>query len=132
MPAANSASNLPFAIGIERVAHDSVSGTSRALSGGEPNTKDVKSDAIIQQEIMAYLTVRSTAQDTLEGIVEWWLLEQKVDQATSDVKAALAQLVIEKKLSAKKGADGRVHYRLRERESKTRPKAIGNSRQKGR
>jgi len=81
---------------------------------------------------MAYLTARSTAQDTLEGIVEWWLLEQKVDQATSDVKAALAQLVIQEKLSAKKGADGRVHYRLRRRESKTRRKGIGDPHPKGR
>jgi hypothetical protein len=87
---------------------------------------------MIQKEIMAYLAVNSTAQDTFEGIVEWWLLQQKVEQAASDVKAALDQLVSLEKLSAKQGADGRVHYRLKRKESRTSPKAPGGSRPNGR
>jgi hypothetical protein len=79
----------------------------------------LKSDTTIQKDILAYLAVNPTAQDTLEGIVEWWLLERKIEQAAEAVKASLAKLVIEEKLSAKMGADGRVHYRLRLRESKT-------------
>jgi|HubBroStandDraft_1064217.scaffolds.fasta_scaffold571564_1 hypothetical protein len=85
----------------------------------------LKSDAAIQKEILAHLAENPKAQDTFEGIVEWWLLEQKIEQAVSVVKAALAKLVAEKKLSARRGADGRFHYRLRAQELKTRRKSSG-------
>jgi hypothetical protein len=91
----------------------------------------LKSNAAIQKEVMAYLSANPMAQDTLEGIVAWWLLEQKIEEAASGVKAALAKLVIEKKLSAKKGPDGRIHYRLRPREAKARGKRSGLPRMKG-
>ena len=45
--------------------------------------------------------------------MEWWLLKQKIAQSTADVEAALANLVAEGKLMARKGADGRVRYLLR-------------------
>jgi hypothetical protein len=80
----------------------------------------LKSNAAIQKDVLAYLSANPMAQDTLEGIVAWWLLEQKIEAAASGVKAALAKLVQEKKLSAKKGPDGRVHYRLKPRKSKAR------------
>jgi hypothetical protein len=91
----------------------------------------LKSKAAIQREVMAYLSANPTAQDTLEGIVAWWLLEQKIEEAASGVKAALAKLVKEKKLSAKKGPDGRVHYRLKPRETKARGKRRVLPRPKG-
>jgi hypothetical protein len=33
------------------------------------------------------------AQDTLEGVVEWWLLERKIKNQTDLAKEALAELV---------------------------------------
>jgi hypothetical protein len=72
----------------------------------------LKSDTAIRKEILDYLAVNPTAQDTLEGIVEWWLLEQQIEKAASAVKTALTRLVNEKKVTVIKGADGRVHYRL--------------------
>ena len=43
--------------------------------------------------ILAYLVDHPKAQDTLEGIVEWWLLEQKITYETARVKEALSELV---------------------------------------
>lgn len=46
-------------------------------------------------EILSYLLDYSGAQDTLDGIVEWWLLERHIRYQVSRVKAALADLVRE-------------------------------------
>ena len=56
----------------------------------------------IEEKILAYLKTHPDAQDTLEGVVEWWLREQTIRHRTITVKAALKQLikqglVIEKK-----------------------------------
>jgi hypothetical protein len=85
----------------------------------------LKNDAAIRKDILDYLAAHPGAQDTSEGIVEWWLLEQKIERATPAVKAALSRLVSEKKLRAKKGPDGRVHYRLMRQESKKAHKTLG-------
>ena len=42
--------------------------------------------------ILRYLMERPHAQDTLEGIAEWWVMEQCVKQRTAEVRRALAQL----------------------------------------
>ena len=72
----------------------------------------VKKDITVKNDILAYLEINQGAQDTLEGIVEWWLLKQRIQNATEVVRTALDQLVVEHKVSVKRGADGRVHYRL--------------------
>jgi len=72
----------------------------------------LKSEATIDKDILAYLAENRGAQDTFEGIVEWWLLKQRINQAVSEVKAALGRLVARKLVAAQKGRDGRMHYRL--------------------
>jgi len=49
----------------------------------------------IKQEILAYLEVHPESRDTLEGIVEWWLLRLKIEFATKRVEEALNELVAE-------------------------------------
>ena len=44
-------------------------------------------------EILEYLDRHPEAQDTLEGIVEWWLLETRIQRAFAEVKTAIAELV---------------------------------------
>lgn len=66
----------------------------------------------IADEILAYLVEHPNARDTLEGIVQWWLLEQEIKKWTAEVKAALAGLVGEGLVIEERGADTRVHYRL--------------------
>lgn len=71
------------------------------------------------QEILAYLAAHPEAQDTLEGIVQWWLLEQKIRRQTARVKEALAELVTQKLILERPGSDLRKHYRLNRRKMKT-------------
>ena len=63
-------------------------------------------------DILGYLVDHPGAQDTVEGIVEWWLLEQRIKKATTQVKAVLAQLVAEGLVIAHQGPAGRVYYRV--------------------
>jgi hypothetical protein len=43
--------------------------------------------------ILAYLARHPAAKDAIEGIVEWWLLEQHIVNQTAIVRAALETLV---------------------------------------
>ncbi len=68
-------------------------------------------------EILAYLAEHPDAQDTVEGIVEWWLLEQKIKRQMTQVKDALTELVAQGLVLEDKGKDGRIHYRMNRRKS---------------
>ncbi len=46
----------------------------------------------ISERILSYLSDHPDAQDTLEGIVEWWLLEQDIKHRTAATERALAEL----------------------------------------
>ncbi len=47
----------------------------------------------IAHEILAYLMDHPDAQDTLDGVVQWWLLERKIKNQADLAKEALAELV---------------------------------------
>jgi hypothetical protein len=64
------------------------------------------------ENILAYLATHPEAQDTMEGIVEWWLLEQEIRRSTAQVKAALAELVAQGLVLERRGKDGQIHYRI--------------------
>ena len=73
----------------------------------------------IANEILAYLIKHPEAQDTLEGITEWWLLEQRIRSAVAEVDGALHNLVADDLLVSRQCADGRTYYglnRAKERE----------------
>jgi hypothetical protein len=73
----------------------------------------------IANEILAYLVKHPEAQDTLEGITEWWLLEQRIRYAVAEVDGALNKLVADGLLVIRQCADGRTYYglnRAKERE----------------
>jgi hypothetical protein len=70
----------------------------------------LNNESPVERQILDYLTKHPAAQDTLRGIVEWWLLRQNIEQSTADVEAALDGLVAQGKLGAWTGPDGRVHY----------------------
>lgn len=70
-----------------------------------------KSDII--REILAYFVEHPEAEDTLNGILQWWLLERKIKSQTENVKEALADLV--KKglvLEYNRSSDRSVRYRI--------------------
>lgn len=73
----------------------------------------------IADEILAYLVEHPEAQDTLEGITEWWLLEQRIRHAVAKVDGVLDDLVADDLLVRRHCADGRTYYglnRAKERE----------------
>ena len=47
----------------------------------------------VSREILRYLLRHPDAQDTLEGISEWWLLEETIIRKYAEVEAALTKLV---------------------------------------
>ena len=72
----------------------------------------------IARDVLTYLTEHPEAQDTFEGIVEWWLLEQKLQRQTAEVKAVLDDLAAQKLILERRAGDSRTHYRLNRRKVK--------------
>jgi len=70
----------------------------------------LKSESPIKRQILDHLTENPAAGDTLRGIVEWWILKQQIAQATTEVEAAVAELIANGQLSAWTGPDGQLHY----------------------
>jgi len=56
-------------------------------------SQGVAQDSHTAYEILSYLAEYSRAQDTFDGIIEWWLLERSVKYQIAKVKDALAALV---------------------------------------
>jgi hypothetical protein len=61
--------------------------------------------------ILSYLLEHPDAGDTLEGIVEWWLLHQKIRYETRNVSQAISELVADGLIVTQKGTDSRIIYR---------------------
>jgi hypothetical protein len=66
----------------------------------------------LTDEVLAYIMRNPEAEDTVEGIAEWWLLEQSIQHAVADVEAALSELVDNRFLVARRCGGGRTYYRL--------------------
>lgn len=66
----------------------------------------------IEYEILSYLTEHPDSGDTIEGIVQWWLVERKIEYQTAQVKEALMDLVAAGLLIEDKRMNSRVRYRL--------------------
>ena len=66
----------------------------------------------IARDILGYLYEHRAAQDTFDGIVEWWLLEQKIQRETRQVQKVLDDLVARELISSRQASDSRTHYRI--------------------
>lgn len=75
--------------------------------------------SVVAVRILGYLSAHRDAQDTVEGIAEWWLLERRIRHVITEVKQALDELVTQKMVLERKGLDGRVYYRLSPRKHRT-------------
>ena len=67
----------------------------------------------IAREILAYLAEHPDAQDTAEGIAQWWLLERRIQQEVPQVKAALTELTESGLIRKRQGKDSSTRYRIR-------------------
>ena len=63
-------------------------------------------------EILDYLARHPDAQDTIEGILHWWVLDACIRQWTPKIAETVVQLVRGGFLEEKVSADGRVRYRI--------------------
>ena len=80
---------------------------------------DKISSSALSTAVLSYLVQHPEAQDTIEGIAEWWLLEHRIVETTKALEAILSDLVEQDFLLASQCAEGRIYYRLnrdRERE----------------
>ena len=72
----------------------------------------INDESKIGNKILAYMVDHPNARDTLEGIVEWWLLERQIKFQTARVKDALSDLVARGLILEKKGSNSQIHYRI--------------------
>ncbi len=70
----------------------------------------------IARAILGYLARNPDAQDTLPGIIEWWLLDHQIRTRTAGVKEAIDQLVADRLILKRKGTDAETHYRINPRQ----------------
>jgi len=69
-------------------------------------------------ELLGYWIHHPDAMGTLEAMVEWWLLEHRIQQATIELQSALSDLVANGFVVRRQEADGRTYYQLnREKEA---------------
>lgn len=67
--------------------------------------------SFVAREVLTYLVEHPEAQDTLEGVMEWWLLEREIKRQTALVREALSELV-EQGLVIEQSGGGRTRYQV--------------------
>ena len=66
----------------------------------------------VASDILGYLSQHPSAEDTLEGIVQWLILEKHLATTPGIVAHALAQLTEKKLVATRPGAGGPTLYRV--------------------
>jgi hypothetical protein len=66
----------------------------------------------VARGILEYLRRHPEAQDTVAGIAEWWLPEEKIQTRTRTVEEALAELVARNLVIGRTSTDSQIHYRI--------------------
>lgn len=72
----------------------------------------------IRREILVYLAEHPEAQDTAEGIAQWWILERCVDRHAPLVTEAIDYLVEKGLIVGRKARDSKIHYRINRRKAR--------------
>gem|GEM_PF-6724115 len=63
-------------------------------------------------EILEYLSAHPNAQDTIDGILHWWVLDAYIRKWAPKIAETVAWLVERGFLEQKRSADGRIFYRV--------------------
>ena len=63
-------------------------------------------------EILTYLTSAPQAQDTFDGILQWWGVDRDRPRNAREVRAAVDELVAAGFLVATRGRDEQERYRM--------------------
>ena len=72
----------------------------------------------IARAVLTYLRRFPEAQDTFDGIAEWWLPDEHVRSRPAILRGALDELVARGFLLQRKGKDSQIHYRINRRKSR--------------
>jgi hypothetical protein len=64
------------------------------------------------REILDYLSRRPEAQDTIDGILHWWVLDSCIRSWEPKIAQTVAQLVERGYLEEKPSSDGKIFYRV--------------------
>jgi hypothetical protein len=63
-------------------------------------------------EILDYLAGHPAAQDTLDGILGWWVMDAYLKKWTPKIEETVTQLVEQGYLEKKPSLDGRIFYHI--------------------
>jgi hypothetical protein len=63
-------------------------------------------------EILDYLARQPDAQDTIDGILHWWVLDSCIRDWTPKIAKTVAQLVEQRFLEEKQSPDGKIFYHV--------------------
>jgi hypothetical protein len=63
-------------------------------------------------EILDYLARHPDAQDTIDGILHWWVLDACVRKWAPKIAGAVQQLVEQGFLEEKRSSDGKIFYHV--------------------
>ena len=66
----------------------------------------------IAREIMFYLAEHPDSKDTLDGIMQWWLLERKIIYQTNNIQEALAELIENGLVLEHKNRNSQISYSI--------------------
>jgi len=84
----------------------------RLIDWGRVNEEELQ----VAYEILQYLIDNPNAQDTIEGIVQWWLKESTLQRQSVAVGEALSSLVVADLVLVRAGNDKRTRYKLNSRQ----------------
>lgn len=74
--------------------------------------------AELTRALLSYMFENAAASDTLDGIVEWWLLDRRVADSMTEVKSVLDDLVSRNLVVQRTAPDKRVHYSVNRHKEK--------------
>ena len=77
--------------------------------------KNPADDPEIGEFILGFLLKNPDAEDTIEGIVEWWLMGERIEYETGRVRSALQDLVRKGFVLERQRLGSERRYRLNER-----------------
>jgi hypothetical protein len=83
-----------------------------------PDQLNDKQVQLVIYEILQYLIENPDAQDTQEGIANWWLLDRTIEHKTALVKEALKRLVKDRLVIKQERSDSRTDYKMNRRRRK--------------
>jgi hypothetical protein len=66
--------------------------------------------AYVQFELLSYLARRPEACDTIEGIINWWLYDQRQAIGRETIMAVVDRLVAKGALHEQRGPGGEILY----------------------